>query len=181
MARENRALLVIDMLNDFFYGKLKCERCQKIIPDIKKLIDFSRDKKIPVIYICDSHTPTDLEFRMWPEHAVEGTEGAEVIPELKPGKNDFIIKKRKYSAFFQTGLDSLLREMEIRELILSGILTDICIQHTAADAFYRGYKTVIPKECTEALSDEDRENSFGVMQNLYNTRIISLRDLTKKN
>ncbi|HIE33706.1 MAG TPA: cysteine hydrolase [Candidatus Altiarchaeales archaeon] len=179
--QENRALLVIDMLNDFLYGKLKCERCQKIIPDIRKLIDFCRDKEISVIYVCDSHTKDDLEFKKWPPHAVEGTKGAEIISELKPDNKDFIITKRKYSAFFQTGLDSLLRERDIKELILSGILTDICIQHTVADAFYRGYRTIVPKECTEALSDEDKENSFRAMQNLYNTRVVSLDNLIKKN
>ncbi|HEX55247.1 MAG: cysteine hydrolase [Candidatus Altiarchaeales archaeon] len=174
--KNRMALLVIDMLNDFLYGKLRCERCQRIIPNVRKLIQYSRENGIPVIYVCDSHIKNDSEFEKWPEHAVQGTKGSEIIPELKPREEDFIIKKRRYSAFFQTGLDSLLRELKIGEIIICGILTDICVQHTAADAFYRGYKTIIPKECTESLSDEAKEYSFRVMENLYNTRIVSLSE-----
>jgi len=171
------AVLVIDMLNDFLYGKLKCERCQRIIPDVKKLIDNAHEKNLPVVYVCDRHIKTDREFEKWPPHAVEGTEGAEIIDELKSKGEDYVVPKRRYSGFFQTSLDLLLRGLDVDEIILSGILTDICILHTAADAFFRGYKIVIPRECTEALSNQAKDHAFKFMEEMYGARVISLSEL----
>jgi len=176
----NRAILVIDMLNDFLYGKLPCEPCRNIIGDVKKLIEFGRDVGIPVIYLCDSHLENDREFKKWPPHAVEGTEGAEVIEELKPGENDFIVRKRRYSGFFQTGLDEVLKKLKIKGLVLAGILTNICVQHTAADAFFRDYELIIPKECTEAISGEVKKDSLTYMGEIYGAKIVSLNELLQQ-
>jgi len=180
MEVSGRAILVIDMLNDFLYGKLKCESCQNIIEDVKKLIEAGRGKGTPVIYLCDSHLENDKEFEKWPPHAVEGTEGAEVIEELKPGENDFIVRKRRYSGFFQTGLDELLKKLKVKELVLAGILTNVCVQNTAADAFFRDYRVVIPRECTEAISEEIRGNSLAYMEEMYGAKIVSLKDLLQQ-
>ncbi|MEX0567985.1 MAG: cysteine hydrolase family protein [Candidatus Njordarchaeota archaeon] len=171
------AVLVIDMLNDFLYGKLKCERCQRIIPDVKKMIDRAHKKNLPVVYVCDRHIKTDREFEKWPPHAIEGTEGAEIIDELKPRKGDYVVPKRRYSGFFETSLDLLLRELNVNEIILSGILTDICVLHTAADAFFRGYRISIPRECTEALSDRAKDYAFKFMEEMYGANIVSLDEL----
>ena len=177
MDRNKSALLVIDMLNDFLYGKLKCERCQEIIDEVRGLIDYARGKNIPVLYICDSHKPGDAEFEKWPPHAVEGTSGAEVIDELKVDDNDFLVKKKRYSCFFETELDSLLKKLGVDHLILSGILTDICIQHTTADAFFRGYKVTVVEECTETMSSEAKVSSFNYMEDMYGAKIILLKEL----
>ena len=175
--KENTAVLVIDMLNDFLYGKLKCERCQKIIPSVKRLIREARKSKIPVIYVCDSHRRNDPEFKKWPPHAVEGTKGAKIIDELKPGKFDFLVRKRRYSGFFHTDLNLLLRELNIKHVIISGILTNICVQHTAADAFFLGYKVTIPKETTEALDDDAKKHALEFMKEMYGAKIVSLKKL----
>jgi len=177
MDKDKSALLVIDMLNDFLYGKLKCERCRGIIGDIGELIDLAHKRNIPVIYICDSHKPDDPEFEKWPPHAVEGTKGAEIIDELKPGDDDYVVKKTRYSGFFETELDSLLRKLGVNSLILCGILTDICIQNTAADAFFRGYGITVAEECTETMSDDAKSASFDYMGDMYGAKIISLKVL----
>ena len=78
----------------------------------------------------------DNEFKVWPPHAIQGTKGSEAVDELKPQKNDFIIQKRRYNSFFDTGLDMLLRELKVDTVILAGLVTDICIQNTAAGAFF---------------------------------------------
>ena len=69
--------------------------------------------------------------------------------------------------------------MRIDHLILSAILTDICLQHTAADAFFRGYKVTVPKECTEAMSDKAMDNALKFMRDMYNTDIVSLDDIIR--
>ena len=68
-----------------------------------------------------------------------GTHGAEIIEELKPGQEDLVVKKRRYSGFFGTDLDLLLRELEIKKIYIVGILTNICVFFTAVDASVRGY------------------------------------------
>ncbi len=173
---DTKAVLVIDMLYDFLYGKLACERCREIIPQVKVLIKEAREKNIPVIYVCDSHKKKDEEFNKWPEHAVEGTRGAEIIDELKPTEKDHVVKKTRYSCFYNTKLEKLLKKHGVGELILAGILTNICVQHTAADAFYRNHRTTVCRECTEALDEEAREKSLEFMKEMYNTKIKSLME-----
>ncbi len=101
------------MLNDFIRenGKLYIgDGGGKIISPIQKELEKFRKEKNPVFYICDCHRPNDKEFNLFPPHCLFGTEGANIIEELKPLKNDFIIHKRRYSGFFQTDLDISLRE-----------------------------------------------------------------------
>ena len=174
-----QAVIVIDMLNDFLYGKLKCERCQKIIPELKKLLQTAREKNIAVIYLCDAHSKDDEEFNKWPQHAVKGSHGAEVIDELKPLKRDHVIKKTRYSCFFNTELENLLEKLEIKHLILCGILTDICVQHTAADAYYRNLKVSVPIECTEALSEDAKKESLEFMKAMYGAEILEVEYLSR--
>jgi len=85
---KKEALLVIDMLNDFVEkgAPLEVPLARKILPNIRKKIEWARKNKIPVIYICDSHRPEDKEFNWWPPHAIEGTSGAEIVKEISPQK-----------------------------------------------------------------------------------------------
>ncbi len=169
-----QAVIVIDMLNDFIYGKLKCERALKIIPNIKKLIEEARRHDVPVIYANDSHIPqVDFELKKWGPHAIKGTKGAEVIDELKPTEKDYVIEKRRYSAFYETGLDLLLRELNIDTLILTGIHSHICVLHTAADAFFRGYKIIIPEDCVTTFREEDHKWALNYQREIYGAEITS--------
>ncbi len=168
------ALIVIDMLNDFVYGRLKCERVKRIIPNIRRVLEWARSKKIPVIYANDSHIPdVDLELKLWGPHAIRGSWGAQVIDELKPQPGDFIVEKRRYSAFFETDLDLLLRELGVDTVVLTGILTEICVKHTAADAFFRGYRVVVLEDCVEALSDEAQRWALDYMRRIYGAKVVS--------
>ena len=174
------AVVVIDMLNDFVTGKLKCERAQKIIPNIKKLIESVRKKGIPVIYSNDAHLQTDFELGKWGKHAMKGTKEAEVIPQLKPEKKDYVLEKRVYSGFFETGLDSILRSLEVDTLILTGLHTNICVRHTAADAFFRGYKIRVPKDATNAFSERDYKAGLEYLKDVYNAEITETDKLIKE-
>ena len=175
------AVLIIDMLKDFVYGSLKCDKAKTIIPNIKKLLKTARKHGVPIIYANDAHLPEiDLEFKKWGPHAIKGTEGAEVIDELKPQKSDFIIEKRRYSAFYETGLDMLLRELQVDTLILTGLATEICVKHTAADAFYRGYKIIVPKDCVATFKDEDHEWGLKYMERIYGAEITTSDEIIRK-
>ena len=141
-----KALLVIDMLNDFIKedGALPAgEAGLEIIGFIRGKTEEFRKNGWPVIYICDSHEPDDKEFDMFPNHCVSGGEGCEIIPELDVLPGDKVIKKRRYSAFFGTDLDLYLREKGVDELFLVGVNTNICVLYTAADARNINYKVTI--------------------------------------
>ncbi|MDI6820154.1 MAG: isochorismatase family cysteine hydrolase [Candidatus Hodarchaeaceae archaeon] len=173
------AVLVIDMINDFVSGMLKSSRAKGVVPNIQKLLEFARSRKIPVVYTCDSHQSTDAEFELWGPHAIAGSRGAEVVSELKPKKGDHIVKKGKYSAFFGTDLDQLLRDLDVTRLVLVGVSTDVCVQNTAADAFYRGYEIVVPRDCVDAFTEEGHRRALEYMGKVYGAKVTTSDELIK--
>lgn len=174
-------VIVVDVINDFVTGPLKCERAQRIIPNIRRLLDFARKKGISLIYTNDTHLPgIDEEFELWPAHALVGTRGAEVIDELKPEKGDYVIQKRRYSAFFGTSLDLLLRELKVDTLVLVGLVTNVCIQNTAADAFFQGYRIIVPEDCVEAKTEEAQKTAIEYMKKIYGCKITNVDKLMKE-
>ncbi|MDI9609168.1 MAG: isochorismatase family cysteine hydrolase [Candidatus Verstraetearchaeota archaeon] len=173
------ALLVIDMLNDFISGKMKCDGAADIIPQIRALAECFRKEGLPVIYICDTHYPgVDKELELWGEHAIAGTKGAEVIDELKPQEKDFVVRKRRYSGFFQTDLDLLLRELKVDRLVLTGIDTNICVRHTAADAFFRGYRIVVVRNAVASWDGaEGNEKGISYMSEIYGSESTNAEEI----
>ena len=182
---DNKTVIIIDMLNDFVTGDLKCERAECIIPNLKKLIEAARKHNIPVIYSNDAHFPEDAEVvQKWGRHAIKGTKGAEVIPQLKPTEKDYIVEKRTYSGFYETGLDSLLRSLYggegVKTVILSGLHTNMCVRHTAAGAFFRGYKIIIAKDGVEAFTQEDHEQGLKYLEYVYNAKLMTVDEIVKE-
>ncbi|MGQ9623910.1 MAG: cysteine hydrolase family protein [Candidatus Bathycorpusculaceae bacterium] len=182
---DNAAVIIIDMLRDFVTGELKCERAQRIVPNLKRLVEAARKQNIPVIYSNDAHYPQDHEVvQRWGKHAIKGTKGAEVIPELAPSAKDYIVEKRAYSGFFETGLDPLLRSLYkgegVKTVILCGIHTNICVRHTAADAFFRGYKIIIAKDGVEAFTQEEHEQGLKYLRDVYNAKLMAVDEIIKE-
>ncbi|MBI5892819.1 MAG: cysteine hydrolase, partial [Deltaproteobacteria bacterium] len=86
---------------------------------------------------------------------VQGTKGAEVVDDIMPKKGDTIVYKKTYSGFFETELDDVLKKFGIDEVIITGVVTNICVLYTAADAYMRGYEVNILEDCVAGLNDED--------------------------
>lgn len=171
------ALLIIDMLNDFVLkgAPLEVPDTRMVIPSIKKEIEKAHAGGGPVIYICDAHDRDDKEFSKfgWPAHAVDGTEGAEVVNELKPEKDDLVIKKKTYSSFYNTGLDGTLKNLGVSSLKLTGCVTHICILFTASDAVLRDYNVTVIEDGVAGLSKEDHDAAIRIMKNVLGVKIIS--------
>ncbi len=167
------ALLVIDMLNDFVLpgAPLEVPRAREIVPAIRRRIDEAHGKRIPVIYVCDAHGRDDPEFRIWTPHAVKGTSGARVIDELEPDEADTIVEKTTYSAFYGTRLEEILRGMDINRLVLVGILTNICVFFTAADAVMRGFEVEVPRDCVATVTEEEQRHALGQMEKVLRVKI----------
>ena len=169
-----KALLIIDMLNDFVedWGTLRIEGAKEIIPYIKDLKTQFKQKNAPVIYICDSHDEDDKEFLIWPKHCVEGTVGAEVVDALKPDPSDIIIKKKTYSGFFNTNLEETLKSLNVDEVYLVGVATNICVHYTAADAVLRGFKVYVPWKGTKGITEDDKAYMEKQFKNVLNVEVI---------
>ena len=122
---NKEALIVINMLNDFVLegAPLEVPSTRTIIPELRREIEKAREENIPVIYVCDSHDRDDREFSKmgWPPHAVKGTNGAEVVKELKPLKGDRIIEKRTYTASDAVLRGDVYFERTLRILKAKGI------------------------------------------------------------
>jgi len=181
----NKAVIIIDMLNDFVTGDLKTERAERIIPNLKKLVEAARKHDVPVIYSNDAHYKHDFEVvRRWGDHAIKGTLGAQVIPELAPKEEDFIVEKRVYSGFYETGLEPLLRSLYggkgVDTVILGGLHTHICVRHTSADAFFRGYKIIIASDGVEAFSQKEHEEGLKYLKEVYNAEIKTVDEIIEE-
>lgn len=165
---ENVAVIVVDMLNDFVTGALGCDRAKAIVPATAELLDAARKAGVPVIFSNDAHIAgIDRELKLWGDHAIAGTKGAEVIPELKLSDKDYVVPKRRYSGFFQTDLDILLKELGVKTVIMTGLHAHMCVRHTSADAYCLGYDVIVAKESTDSFTQEDYENGLAYLKTCY--------------
>ena len=151
------ALIIVDMQNDFLLedAPICCPGRLDIVKNIEKLVRYFRTNNQLVIFTQDEHQKQDfgLELnRKEPEHCLEGTCGLDFYKDLKPYENDYIIKKRRYSAFFITDLDLLLLGLNMNTLILTGVATDVCVEATAQDAQQLGYHVIVIPECVAGTS-----------------------------
>ncbi len=166
-------VLVIDMLRGFLeegYPLYGGENARRIIPGIRNLLEREVAHGSRVFFICDRHDPDDLEFRMFPPHCVVGTAGAEVIPELSgyPGE---IIAKKRYSGFFGTSLEARLKELQPEKIIVCGVLTNICVLHTVADARNRDYPVEVPVDCVASPDAEAHRFALAHLEKVLGAKL----------
>ena len=172
----SNVVLVVDMLIGFMEpGKnLYCgDEARQIIPNIKRLIESEQAAGSSIIFIADTHRPDDLEFEMFPVHCVRGTEECEVIPELA----DYVtvtLRKRRYSAFYETDLEKRLKTLNPEKIILVGVCTDICVMHTTADARNRDYAVEVPTDCVASFDPDAHRHALDHMEKILGAKLTSL-------
>lgn len=154
---RNKALLVIDMQKDLCYDKRRKEKVINFLPYLIETIEMFERFNYPIYYLCFALQQDDKQFEKYgDQYCIEGTEGAEIIPELLPVKGS-VIYKSKHSAFFETNLDDSLRKENVEEIFLTGMQTQICILTTAADASFRGYRTVAISDCVLSTRENKKK------------------------
>lgn len=161
---DNAAILIVDMLNDFCKegGAMVLKEGVEVVEPMKALIAAAKAKGLPIIYINDCHRPVkhDREFGKRSPHCLEGTWGAQVIDELTPAAGDYCVKKSRFSGFFQTDLDLLLRDLEVKTVVVTGVVTNICVRSTCHDAFFLGYQVIVPEDCVKATAAREQESTL---------------------
>jgi len=179
------ALVIVDMLRDFVDGRLANPAARPAIERIGELADAARGRKDwIVVYGNDAHRPGDVELRLFGEHAMVGTPGAEVINELAPAVGDIVVPKRYYSAFTQTDLEATCLVHDVGRVVIAGQHTDCCVRHTSYDAYLRGLEVVVPADATavfQPLSEEAvearQEGALEYLRTFYGVRVVSSADL----
>jgi ureidoacrylate peracid hydrolase len=164
--RKSRAcLMVVDMQNEFLAedGAAFFHYASEIIPNLKRLLAACRRASIPVIYTAHVHEDPAVDGGMtaewWPDikqgkSLIKGSKGVEIHPALKPRKHDKVISKHRYSAFYNTDLETVLRGMKVTDLIITGVLTNCCCESTARDAFFRDFSVFFLADATAASEPE---------------------------
>ncbi len=171
-----RALLVIDMLEDFVRtdGRLPVPDAGKVLPRVREEVEDARVRGEPVVYLCDAHAPDDAEFRRmgWPPHAVRGTSGARVVESLSPAPYDPVVEKTTYSGFHGSRLDHVLRERAVDTVRLVGCVTNICVLYTAADAAMRGYDVEVVGDAVAGLDAADHQWALRQVNGVLGGRVV---------
>ena len=172
------ALLVVDMLNDFFEegGAMVLPGGKSLYSPIGKVLDIARERKMPVFWLNQWLREDDSLFNKRVPHCIIDSWGAKIVDALPQFPDDIIIQKRRYSGFFQTSLDLFLRERDIKHVIVTGVVTNICVRSTVNDAFFLGYDVLVPRECVEATSPEHQETHLYDIDTHYGT-VLGLDEL----
>lgn len=140
-----KTIIVIDMLNGFCrFGNLASPRLDAVTTPIRAHLEREVADGADVVFLVDTHAPDDAEFAMFPPHAVEGSGEDEIVPELAPfAEPGHVVRKRRYSGFYDTELDELLERLRPDVVEVVGVCTDICVMHTVADLRNRDYEVVV--------------------------------------
>lgn len=160
LSREGTALLVIDMQRFFLDPASPTFTCggPAIIPTLKTLIQFFRAANLPVIFTQHVHHPGNLDAGImkwwWQGMCLEGSPESLITEEIAPLPDEKIILKHRYSAFYNTDLETVLRCLQIKNLLISGIMTNMCCESTARDAYYRDYRVFFLADATGSISEE---------------------------
>lgn len=156
---ESSALLVIDMQQYFCNPQSHAyfREANRIVPNIQKLITMYRGEQRPVIFTRYALLRTEQAGTMgrwWKDVLYDDHAMAPLIESLQPLPTEPVIRKTQYSAFFQTNLESFLKDQKVRSLVITGVLTHLCCETTARDAFMRGFDVFFVTDAT--ASDEKR-------------------------
>lgn len=155
---NNTALIIVDMVKDFTdpEGLVFYPQNREILPKIKKVLDECRKHGMLVIFLQHSYRKDkfDKNLQNMRPNCIEGSGGDTIDPMLEvDAAKDYVIRKRRYSGFVGTDLDMVLRENNIKNVIIVGTKTNCCIRATVTDAYNLDYLPVVVSDCV-ATNDE---------------------------
>jgi len=196
---EDTALIIVDMQNDFCSEKGHYDRCgkditlsKKMTPNLAKLIRKARERGVLLIYVQNTQLPNGAYLspaavatllKRWGDeselsYTLEGTWGHQVIDAIKPEPTDLTVKKHRPSAFVGTDLDLILRGSGISTIIVTGVVTEGCVESTARDGWLRDYYVVIAEDCIGSSVPDLHEAQLKLMKHLYHF-VVPSEDLMR--
>ncbi len=163
LAPESTAVIVVDMINEFLEdgGLMVLASGRALYQPIQQLVDAAHAAGAKVVWLRDEHDDlSDPEFRKRIVHCLKGTWGTQIVDALKPGPNDIILPKPTYNGFFRTPLHETLQRLGVTTVIMTGVVTNICVRSTCHDAFFLGYNVLVPEQCVAATSEREQASSL---------------------
>lgn len=160
------AMIVVDMQNDFVAEEapLQSKQANALAGELAQTLQFCRDNGIKVVYTAHVHREDGSDMGLYDDlyppidsraALVDGSEGADIYPVLAPAPGEHVIKKHRYSGFFATDLDLILREWGIDSVVISGTTTENCCHATARDAMFHNYKVAFLSDATGTFDYPD--------------------------
>ncbi|MGM8366560.1 cysteine hydrolase family protein [Virgibacillus sp. W0181] len=159
-----------DDILSYYYDRIE----QMIIPSIQKLLQFCRQNGVEVIYSKIESLTADgrdrsLSHKRLNIHVKKGTKEAEIIDEIAPKDNEIVLSKTASGVFGTTNIDYILKNLGIKNVIVTGVLTNECVENCVRSAADHGYDVYIPEETVGALTEELHEYSLTTLGNAYAT------------
>lgn len=163
-------VLIIDMQNDFVKegGSLVVPDAEKTVKNLQKLLSTARKNNVKVAYTQDTHFENDKEWKIWPKHCKINSWGWQIIDGLKPKDGEMVFQKNRYDGFYGTSLEHYLANIwKVKNIIMIGTVSNICVAHTAASAGLRWYNVVVPADGISALTEFDQALTLRQITWLY--------------
>lgn len=179
---SDSALIVIDAQKEFVDGLSAEMKGYEAVERISEVLEYFREKEIPIIHFRELHRKQMVDFGRELDgdegiHCIEGTEKADFVDAVRPKENEYFIPKRRYSGFFATDLDLLLRGLNVKTLYITGFLTNVCVHYTCADAHQYNYRIKVIKEAVRGSDWQAHNASLAAINYLQHGSVISIKDL----
>lgn len=163
-----KAFVVLDMIKEHLTpgNPLEVPRARAIVPALRARLEAARSAGLPIVYLVDEHDPSDNDTDVvdgWGAHALRGSEGTEVWPEIAPMAGDRIVKKATYSAFTGSELGQVLDALKVDTIVLTGCLTEIGILATATEALQRGFAVEVPEDAQAGANEASERVVLGLL------------------
>ena len=191
--KSRAVLLVIDMQNDFVRegAPMEVPMARRFLPNMQRLVEACRAGGIPVIFtahvLFDHYNVSPLETAYQPKLKRTGmrwgTEAIEIVDELKPLPHEHIIYKHRYDAFYNTPLETIIRNIRgpgvADTVIISGTVTNICCESTARSAFMRDFKVAFISDANGGLDEASHQATLDIIGKVFG-RVLSTAEILQE-
>lgn len=177
---RHTALLIVDMVSEYTFPDAErvLKGARQAARNIARLKPRAHAAKVPVIYVNDTDGKWESDQRAFVQRCLKPTaRGRDVVELIAPAEHDYFMFKPKHSAFFGTPLNTLLQQLKIATLVLTGVTSHQCVLFTAMDAHVREYDLIIPPDCLGAPSSADNKHALYVFSHALNAKITASRSL----
>lgn len=183
----NPVLLVIDIQRDLdlpgeVAGISRMAGAEQMVANAERIVAAARAGGVPIVFLQEVHRRSGIDFGRELDgaegiHCLEGEPGTELWPTLRPGEGEYHIVKRRYSGFFATDLDLLLRSLGATTLVLVGGLTDVCVHYTFVDAHQLDYRVRVVSDCVIGSDERRHRAAIEAMSYLQSAALVSTSDV----
>ncbi|MFD2705664.1 isochorismatase family cysteine hydrolase [Salibacterium lacus] len=186
MNKQQTALVLIDLQKESNFGLIQMD---DVIANTQTLIDACRRENIPIIYTRQINRSDQaglskdepLKEDDTPYYYASHTENIEIFDEIAPENSDIVIDKYRWSAFYETSLDLMLKSLGVEDLIIGGVVTDGCLMTSVFDAYFRDYHVHLVKDICTSSNEGSHMAAMMIMANwVYNLEVYETKELIKR-